>query len=372
MSFGQPLLLLLLIALLPVVAAWIWLGLWRRAAARRLAGTSARRISRWRRPVKMALVLCGLALVAVAAAGPRRGERRVLLPRQGADVIIGLDVSASMLATDVAPNRFDQAKLMLNNLLDRLQGDRVGLVVFAGNAGLRFPLTTDIEVAKDLINSSAIKEGGLSAGTGIGDAIRLAVSTYPEGEEGARSKVLVLVTDGEDIAGGPEDAVRQARDRGIIVHTVGIGTQEGGAIVLPTPARGGGGAGNTTPATSRRDEGLLRLLADTGRGRYFDAATGDVAAGVADAIGRLERTNFESQEGTIPIERFQPFVIAALALLALDLLIGESAGRLRRTRVKPPRKPARAVAPSKAPAPAASERAVATERATSPRTAESR
>src|SRR5581483_6595950 len=187
MGFGQPLLLLLLAVLLPLFAAWLWLARWRRAAA---------------------------------AALPRRGERRILLPREGSDVIIGLDVSASMLATDVQPNRLDRAKGILTGLLDRLPGDRIGLVVFAGNAGLRFPLTTDVAVARELIGSTTIKDGGLAPGTGIGDAIRLAVSTFPPDTQ-TRSRVLVLVTDGEDLAGGPLDAAQQARAQNIVVHTVG-------------------------------------------------------------------------------------------------------------------------------------------------------
>jgi len=363
MGFGQPLLLLLLAVLLPLFAAWLWLARWRRAAARRLVGGAPQRVSRRRRLAKLSLLAAGLALVAVAAALPRRGERRILLPREGSDVIIGLDVSASMLATDVQPNRLDRAKGILTGLLDRLPGDRIGLVVFAGNAGLRFPLTTDVAVARELIGSTTIKDGGLAPGTGIGDAIRLAVSTFPPDTQ-TRSRVLVLVTDGEDLAGGPLDAAQQARAQNIVVHTVGVGTDAGGTIVLPTAGRGTRSTpAASEPATSRRDAGLLRQIAEVGRGRYFDAANDDVAAGLANEIGRLERTAFESQEGTLPIERFQPFVAAALVLLVLELLLTESPGR-RRGRKRPATAHGRRRAPPAASAASPTERpVVAVERA---------
>jgi Ca-activated chloride channel family protein len=331
MSFGAPVLLLLLIALLPVAAALLWLARWRRAATRRLVRGAGQRVSRTRRLLKAALLLAALALLAVAAARPQHGSKRILLPREGTDVMVTLDVSASMLATDIAPSRFDRAKVVLSALLDRLQGDRVGLTVFAGSAELRFPLTTDVAAARQLINSTAIKEGGLSAGTGIGNGIRLAVDSFPADDQ-TRGKVLVLVSDGEDLSGSPQDAIKGAVARGITVHTIGVGTAAGGPIVAP--ARPNGTAvprvdpETGRPATSRLDEGLRRDLATAGKGRYVDGSSDDAAATIADEISRLERTRFESQEGRVPIERFQIFAAVALALLALELLISEG-GRAR-------------------------------------------
>lgn len=325
MQFGAPALLVLLLGLLPALAALLWLARWRRRAVQRLVHGAGSPLSGRRRLLKGALALSALALLAVAAARPQRGSRRVLLPREGSDVMVTLDVSASMLATDVAPNRLERAKLVLSQLLDQVQGDRVGLVEFAGSAALRFPLTTDLSVARELIRSATVREGGLAPGTGLGEALRLAVSSFPS-EGPARSRVVVLVTDGEDLAGSPLEAATLARERGIAVYTVGIGTAAGGPIVQPAP--GGRPAPRLDPQTgeppiSRRDEGLLRSLAAAARGRYIDGNEEDAPALLAEEIGRLARTRFESQEGTIPIERFQWFAAAALALLALDLLLPE-------------------------------------------------
>src|SRR5207253_180091 len=201
MSFGVPLLLLLLLALLPVVTALVWLARWRRTAARRLVQGSGRRVSRGRRLLKAGLLLSSLALLALAA-------------------------------------------------------------------------------AQQLISGTAIKEGGLAPGTGIGDGIRLAVSSFPTDDQ-TRSKVMVLVSDGEDLAGSPQDAVKNAVARGVIVHAIGVGTAAGGTIIAPQPA--GTAAPRVDPqtgqpATSRLDEGLLRNLAGAGKGRYVDGNGDDAAA----------------------------------------------------------------------------------------------
>src|SRR5262249_8276899 len=146
---------------------------------------------------------------------------------------IALDVSVSMLATDIAPSRFERAKSILASLLERLQGDRVGLVVFAGTANQRFPLTTDIEAARELIKGTVIKERGLAAGTGIGDGIRVAATSFQPDDGKRRGKMVLLVSDGEDLAGSPQDAVRSARDRGVQIWTLGLGTAAGSELAIP-------------------------------------------------------------------------------------------------------------------------------------------
>lgn len=339
MHFGAPALLLLLLGLLPALAALLWLARWRRQAIQRLVSGAGSPVSGRRRLLKGALVLGALALLAVAAARPQHGSRRVLLPREGSDVMVALDVSASMLATDAPPNRLERAKQVLSALLDQVQGDRVGLVEFAGSAALRFPLTTDLTVARELIRGATVREGGLAPGTSLGEALRLAVSSFPP-DGPARSRVIVLVTDGEDLAGSPLEAVTLARERGIAVYTVGIGTDAGGPIVRPSPSAGARPAPRQDsqtgePAISRRDEGLLRSLAAAARGHYIDGNEDDAPTQLAEEIGRLARTRFESQEGTIPVERFQWFAAAALVLLAVDLLLperrhGQAAIRTRR------------------------------------------
>ncbi len=337
MHFGTPQLLGLLVALPMCAAALLWLARWRRSAARRLTGVAAG-AWRWRRPLKAGLALGALALLALAAARPQIGSTRILLPREGTDVMIVLDVSASMLADDVPPNRLERAKVVLSALLDRLQGDRVGMVVFAGSAGLRLPLTTDIAAAREQIRTTTIKEGGLAAGTGIGDGIRQATQFFPTENE-ARSKVMIVVSDGEDLTGAPQEAVTVARGRNVVLYTMGIGTEAGGTLIAP--GRDGRAQPRVDPqtgqpATSKADFGLLRALASAGKGRYVDGTADDASARLAEEIGRLARSRFESQEGTLPIERFQWPAAAALLLLVLDFLISDRALIARRRRAAIP------------------------------------
>jgi Ca-activated chloride channel family protein len=249
----------------------------------------------------------------------------VLLPREGTDVMVALDVSASMLAPDVPPSRFEHAKVLIGQLLYVLHGDRVGLTVFAGNAILRFPLTTDVEAARELINSTAIRDGNLRPGTGIGEALKVAGGAF--GPDSARSKLIVLISDGEDLAGDPLPATQTPREQGAVVYTIGLGTEEGSALPAATTAAGRSqprlDPATGQPAVSRANEALLRQIASAGGGRFFNG-NGDAAIPTLTAeIAGLQRTKFQSQEGSLPVERYQWFVGAALALLLLESVLPE-------------------------------------------------
>jgi Ca-activated chloride channel homolog len=326
-TFARPWLLLLLLVVPVVAGLLLWLAAWRRASVRRLVGHDGpARASGVARLVKAALLLTGLSLLVLAAARPQIGSRSVLLPREGADVMVVLDTSASMLATDIEPNRFEHAKVLINQLFDGLQGDRVGLVVFAGNAIVRFPLTTDIEAARALVGTTAIREGNLRPGTGLAEALNVAAGSFRE-DESARSKVIVLISDGEDLGDGAVDAVRAVRDRDIRLYTVGLGTGEGSPLTT-TDQRTGQVRPRIDPqsgqqAVSRANETLLRAIATAGRGRFVNGNGADGMPQISQEIVALERTRFESQEGSIPVERFPWFLAAGLGLILIETLITE-------------------------------------------------
>jgi Ca-activated chloride channel family protein len=221
-------------------------------------------------------------------------------------------------------------------LFDGLQGDRVGLVVFAGNAIVRFPLTTDIEAARALVGTTAIREGNLRPGTGLADALNVAAGSFRE-EESARSKVIVLISDGEDLGEGAVEAVRAVRDRDIRLYTVGLGTGEGSPLTT-TDQRTGQVRPRIDPqsgqqAVSRANETLMRAIASAGRGRFVNGNGTDAMPQISQEIVSLERTRFESQEGSIPIERFPWFLAAGLGLIVIETLIPER----RRRPVRPQR-----------------------------------
>lgn len=333
-SFGAPAFLALLVAIPLLGLAFVLFLRWWRRALVDFAGPSALGGGVWavqgRRLLRLALVALALALLALALARPQLGSQPTQLRRQGVDLVIALDVSQSMLAQDVQPNRLEAAKKELVRLLDRLQGHRVGLVLFAGEAMLRFPLTTDIGVAQELLREVRIGDFALRPGTAIGDAVRVATTAFTRKE--TASKVLLLVTDGEDLGSRPLEAAAMAAQEEITIYTVGIGSPQGSTIPVRDPSDGqvrpkidpvtGG------PALTRLDEALLRQMAQAGDGRYFSVGVGDLSFdAVANEVGRLARTTFAVATGSRPIERFQPFALVSLALLVLELAVPEKVGR---------------------------------------------
>jgi Ca-activated chloride channel family protein len=232
----------------------------------------------------------------------------------------------------VEPNRFGHAKQLVGQLMDGLQGDRVGLVTFAGNAVLRFPLTTDIEAARDLTRGTAIREGNLRPGTGIGEALKVAAQSFRE--DSANSRIVVLISDGEDLGEGAVEAVRALRDADVRLYTIGLGTEAGSTLPAPDPrnpavVRPRIDPTTGQPAVSRANEQLLRAVAGAGRGNFYNGNSDDAIVRLTQDISTLQRTKFESQEGEIPVERYQWFLLGGVALLLLELVIPERRWRRR-------------------------------------------
>lgn len=219
--------------LVPVVAALLWYAHRLRClTAARFAESAAwtalsahiwKPARRWR----SLLLLLGLSLVIFAVARPQWGARAVMLKRRGLDIVVALDVSKSMLATDVKPDRLTRAKREISGVLDRLAGDRIGLVVFAGDAFVQCPLTLDAAAARLLLEAVDTHSAG-RPGTAIAEAIRTASDMFETNEH--QFKVLILVTDGESTEGDALSAAQDAAKVGIRIYTVGVGTPSGEPI----------------------------------------------------------------------------------------------------------------------------------------------
>jgi Ca-activated chloride channel homolog len=335
-GFGSPLLLVALIAV-PVIAAVIIFGMRRRRRAEDqfagggLASLRSGRVSPLLSGAKLALLLTVAGLLAVSMARPQAGQTSLLLPREGGDVVIAIDVSRSMQVADVQASRLDAAKRAAKSLINHLGGDRVGLVAFAGSSTLRFPLTTDDEAASQVIDSLGIEESGIKPGTDIADALATARGAFSA--DNTRSKVVVIVSDGEELSGDDLAAAKAAADSGLIVHTVGVGTSSGGPVFAVNP-RNNRSDPVIDPATGKqaisfRDDANLRQLASAGQGRAYDGNTTDFAFDLGASIDRLEKTRFNSGATNTPIERFQIPLALALALLVIDTLLIEGALAVR-------------------------------------------
>lgn len=278
-----------------------------------------------RRPlVKGALQTAAFAILAFALAGPRIGSREVTVKRRGIDLMIAIDVSNSMLARDVAPSRLSKAKREVATFLERLDGDRVGLVAFAGDAYLQCPLTLDYGAARmflDILDPGSVTRQG----TNLGAAIRTSLASFPEGDD--KYKAIILLTDGEDLAGEGVRAAEEAATRGIRIDAIGVGSEEGEPI--PEVSEGGAAGGykkdrsGQIVMTKLDVESLERIALATG-GQFHRATTGELELDrLYEAISTMEEREIGERKFTQYEERFQIPLAIALLLLFIDFLIPE-------------------------------------------------
>jgi Ca-activated chloride channel family protein len=282
---------------------------------------------------RAASATAALACFVVALAQPQCGERAEVVKRRGIDVVVALDASKSMLARDVPPSRLERARLELGDLLDALKGDRVAIVAFAGDAFIQCPLTSDYAAAKVFLRAvdpMTMPQGG----TDLGAALLTAKRAFEQAERGSKEKVVVLLSDGEDLEGDLDQGLDALKAVGARVYAVGIG----GAAGEPIPIAGPNGevagyqkdeSGRTV--LSRLDRAGLARIAEATGGAYFEQPKGVAVARVVDAIDRLEKTELASRVAVRYGEAFQPFAAAGIALLAVSLALVPSWYRRRAT-----------------------------------------
>jgi Ca-activated chloride channel family protein len=261
-------------------------------------------------------------MLIIAIARPQWGSETQKIDQEGLQVIVALDVSQSMLAHDIAPTRLDRAKLEIRDLARQLNGDEIGIVPFSGAAFLQVPLTSDYTTALTYLQSagpSLISRPG----TVIGDAIRTAAASFDP--RLASQKVLVVMTDGEDVESDPLVAASEAADKGVMIYTIGFGTPEG--EVVPEIDQNGRTLGvkqdaQGNPIISRMDENTLQKIAETGGGRYYRAtADGGELSSLLAEIGSLQKAQLQSRQAVRLIERYQIFLALAFAAMVLAELI---------------------------------------------------
>jgi Ca-activated chloride channel homolog len=290
----------------------------------RLLPNLARTVNRGRRKVRFALTLLGMCLAITALAKPRWGYTYQDVKRKGLDLIFAVDTSRSMLSNDVAPSRLQRVKLAAQDLLNELQGDRVGLVAFAGRAFLQAPLTIDYDAAVEAINdldTNTIPEGG----TNISAAIDLAVQTY--GKSAIGNRALIIFTDGEELSGDAAKTAKAAADAGVRIFTVGVGTPEGSLIPITTE---GGGTGfvkdtNGQVVKSKLDEKRLKEIAETTGGFYIHLEDGPrtMKQLFDEGLAKMQAGEIDERLSRQPIERYQWPLGAALLVFSAAFLLRE-------------------------------------------------
>ncbi len=342
MSWADPQMLSLLAAL-PVVVAALWWNAARRRRATEMFGRSATVSNlivgraRWWRLSRALLVLVGAALIIVAFAGPQYGSRTRVLRKRGIDVVIALDFSKSMLARDVHPSRIKRAKAELERLLSELDGDRVGLVAFAGDA-MAFPMTVDYSAVRLFLRDLGPMDmpvGGTAIGKALIASKRLIErSNGGRGEQDSptrRSKVVLLITDGEDHEGDPLAAAEELAAAGIRVFAVGIGSGRGEPI--PRYTADGTLTGHIKDSDGRlvmtslspENEETLEEIASTTGGTYVRAEEGTVGVSEIRAeLAKLQASEQKARRVTVHENRFALVLLPAFFLIVLEALLPEA------------------------------------------------
>jgi len=326
-GFAKPWYLLTLIAAGALGAVLVRAALRRRAQVRALIGerlepTLAPGVSVGRPVARAALSAAGLLLFALALAQPQCGSKTELTKRRGIDVVVALDASKSMFARDVAPNRITRATLELQTLLDELKGDRVALVAFAGDAFIQCPLTSDYEAVRlflRAVDPMDMPQGG----TDIGAALELSQQVLESTDRGAAEKVIVLISDGEDISGDMAGAVEKVKESGIRVLAVGIGSETGEPIPLVKDGQVVGYQKDQRGETvlTRLDRaGMLALAEETG-GEFFYEPRGVAMGEVVERIDQFQKSELESRISVRYAERFQHYLLPGLALILLGMVL---------------------------------------------------
>jgi Ca-activated chloride channel family protein len=271
---------------------------------------------------KFYIYLAALAFIIIGLARPQSGSKLQQIKRKGIEIMIALDVSNSMSARDIQPSRLIRAKQVLAKLVDRLSDDKIGLIVFAGDAFTQIPITTDYVSVKMFL--STITTGIVPVqGTDIPKAIELASASFPTNND--LQKVIVIITDGENFEGTPEESARTANEKGILIYTLGMGTPEGAPIPIGTDNSNDfkrDSLGNTI--VSKLDEATLQKIAIAGGGEYIPV--NNTQAGLDRLFEKVEKLNKKEYEAKIYAEyneQFQYYFGFALFLLLLEFFIVE-------------------------------------------------
>jgi len=272
--------------------------------------------------LKFILVALSLSSLVVALMDPQTGSRMENVKRKGIDLMVCLDVSNSMLAQDIKPDRLERAKQSLIRLIDNLEGDRLGIIVFAGKAYTQLPITTDYAAARMFI--STINTGIVpTQGTAIGEAIGLATQSFGESKH---NKAIIIITDGEDHEGNVLEQAEAAVKNNIKVYCIGMGLPEGTPIPVFTGNVQTGYRKDRDGQTimSKLDETLLQRVASVGQGIYARATTSDTGLQkIFDDISKIEKSDIEEKQFSDYEDRFQYFIALTLLILVLDLFVFE-------------------------------------------------
>lgn len=276
------------------------------------------------KPVLKIVVLClAFASLIIALVNPKNGSKLETVKREGVDIVFALDVSKSMLAEDIAPNRLEKSKQLVTQIINNLASDRIGIIAYAGKAFPQLPITTDYASAKMFLanmNTDMLS----SQGTAINEAIELAKTYYDDDQQ--TNRVLIIISDGEDHSDVSASIAEEASEEGIRIFTIGVGDVKGG----PIPIKRNGvtlnykknKAGETV--VTRLNEDTLRAIAEEANGAYINGKTTDkVVEEIRDILNKMDKTEFEAKQFADFEDQFQWFLAIGILLLFIDIFLLE-------------------------------------------------
>ncbi len=317
-----------LLFIIPImVIIFVLLQIWKKRTQKKFADSPllkrlAPTKSSFKSALKLILFILGLSLLIIGLANPKIGTKLETVKREGIDIVFAVDVSKSMLAEDIAPNRLEKAKRLVSEIINQLGSDRIGIIAYAGQAYPQLPITTDYGAAKMFLqgmNTDMLS----SQGTAINQAIELASTYYDDAEQ--TNRVLFIISDGEDHSEESTlNAVEKAVDQGIKIYTIGVGNEKG----APIPIKRNGIVERLKKdlqgevVITKLNKEVLIDIADDGNGEYIDGSiTDDAVKYIKEQLNKIEKTEFEAKQFSEYKDQFQWFLAGGLLFLFLDIFI---------------------------------------------------
>ncbi|MEA5006537.1 MAG: VWA domain-containing protein [Rikenellaceae bacterium] len=328
LQFAQPQFLLLI---LTIPLLFIAYAIMRRSRRKRIelfgnpgiVNTLIPRASRSRGWIKLSIYSLAIFFFSLGLARPQLGAKIKEIDTKGVEIMIALDVSNSMLAEDYTPNRLERAKLAISRLVDKMKEDRIGLIVFAGQAFVQLPITTDYVSAKIFLNNITTNSVPVQ-GTALADAINTSVKSFSQ--ESKNSRAIILITDGENHEDNPIEAASTAKELGIQVYTLGIGSSEGKPIPLPEGDFLKDKDGNMV--VTKLDENTLAEVAKAGDGMFVKAGNSDFGLdALVEKIHNMDKQSYKSVVFEDFDEQYMYFFAIALIFLLIDFMIVDRKGK---------------------------------------------
>ncbi|MCI2229970.1 VWA domain-containing protein [Polaribacter sp. MSW13] len=316
-----------LLAIIPALIVVFVLVLWWKKRTQKkfsnpvLLEKLAPNTSTFKSVLKLIIFLLGISALIISLVNPKMGTKLKTVKREGVDIVFALDVSKSMLAKDIAPNRLEKAKQIISKIIDKLGSDRVGIIIYAGNAYPLLPITTD-HAAANMFLQNANPDMVSSQGTDINGALELAKTYYNNDEQ--TNRFLVIISDGEDHQEDTKQVAQNLANEGVKIYTVGVGTENGGPIPMHVNNALVGYKKDNKGETviTKRMPKVLQGIADAANGKYIDGnVTENPVKNIADIIANAEKNEFETKQFSDYKDQFQWFLAIGIFFLIIDIFL---------------------------------------------------